>query len=129
LIVLTAGPRNPAKHQIWNEALLYVSIHLRMDDKALAASTAVHAWKPKHLCKWYNNEYDPNTIKKFLKCRFTYAVNIGLCYSTHDFKDGKGNLIVFIPPITVQNIYSPVAILLFFFLFSIDGGFQAHLRV
>jgi hypothetical protein len=36
LIVLTSGPRNPAKHEIWNEALLCVAVHLRtMGDKAL----------------------------------------------------------------------------------------------
>lgn len=34
LIVLTTGPKEPAKHEIWNEVLICVAIHLRMDDKA-----------------------------------------------------------------------------------------------
>jgi hypothetical protein len=89
LIVLTTGPKEPAKHEIWNEVLLCVAIHLRMDDKSIDASTAVNAQKPKHLRTEYDYDYEPNTIKKFFKCVFAFAVKLGVQYAAHNFKDGK----------------------------------------
>jgi hypothetical protein len=103
LIVLTSGPRNTKNGM---KGLLCIAVPLRIDDKALDASTTVNARKPKHLRQWLNYESEPSTINMFFKCVFAYAVNLGVCYSAHDFKDSKGDRIaffVFIPPVTVKK--------------------------
>jgi hypothetical protein len=89
LIVLTTGPRCPSKHEIWNEVLLCIAVNLRMDDAGLDRSTAVNAQKPKHLRVPEDYDYEPNSIKKFFKCVFAYATQLGVQYSGNDFRDGK----------------------------------------
>jgi hypothetical protein len=86
---LTAGPKESAKHEIWNEVLLCIAFHMRMDNKALVTSMAINARMPKHLCTEYDYDYEPNNIKKFFKCVFAFANKLGGQYAAHNLKDGK----------------------------------------
>jgi hypothetical protein len=81
LIVLTTGPNCLSKHEIWNKVLLCIAVDLPMDDAELYCSMAVNAQKPKHIHVPEDYDYEPNSIKKFFKCVFAYAVPLGAQYT------------------------------------------------